>query len=252
MRDLIKIHKDNVTIRPTVNWKESPAYKLLKFMVKTLQSYITLPYAFNPTNTHTLTKDLKEIKCEIGLPHREHTKIIYILNKHKIIGYFKDVDDILIIYNSDQTDIQKILHTVNNLTTHLKFTIEEEKNNVFNFLDITIKKMNNQFHIGIYRKPTTTDCIIPYNSWHSYHHETSAERYFPHRIATYPLSKAARTTEINTRKQTIKRGESNARSHNGCSTRRRHNTLHMRSNNNNSNNSSSSNNNNNNNTTSIL
>jgi hypothetical protein len=63
MRDLIKIHKDNVTIRPTVNWKESPAYKLLKFMVKTLQSYITLPYAFNPTNTHTLTKDLKEIKC---------------------------------------------------------------------------------------------------------------------------------------------------------------------------------------------
>jgi hypothetical protein len=44
--------------------------------------------------------------------------------------------------------------------------MEEETDNSINFLDITIKKVNNTFTTDIYRKPTTTDSIIPRDSCH--------------------------------------------------------------------------------------
>jgi hypothetical protein len=48
----------------------------------------------------------------------------------------------------------------------MNFTIEEEKENKINFLDITILKENNNFSFDVYRKPTTTDTIIPNVSCH--------------------------------------------------------------------------------------
>jgi hypothetical protein len=47
-----------------------------------------------------------------------------------------------------------------------KFTIEEEKENKINFLDITISKENDNLSFDIYRKPTATDTIIPNDSCH--------------------------------------------------------------------------------------
>ena len=51
IRGLIKIHKEDSPIRPIVNWKNSPAYKLARSLVKKLQTHVPLPYAFNIKNT---------------------------------------------------------------------------------------------------------------------------------------------------------------------------------------------------------
>jgi len=61
IRGLIKIHKYEAPIRPIVNWKTAPAYKLAKLLTKILQTYIPLPYSFNVKNTVQLIDDLTDI-----------------------------------------------------------------------------------------------------------------------------------------------------------------------------------------------
>ena len=49
------------------------------------------------------------IFSEIFLQITEHTSILAILNHHNIMGYFRFVDDFLIIYNKRITEIQECL-----------------------------------------------------------------------------------------------------------------------------------------------
>jgi len=58
----------------------------------------------------------------------------------------------------------------------MKFTLEEERESRINFLDITIIKDGNNLSFDIYRKPTTTDTIIPNGSRHSREHKLMAIR----------------------------------------------------------------------------
>jgi len=61
IRGLVKVHKDNYRIRPLINWKNAPAYKIAKKLTKKLQTYIRFPYTYNVKNTTHLTNGLKEI-----------------------------------------------------------------------------------------------------------------------------------------------------------------------------------------------
>ena len=102
------------------------------------------------------------VLSEIFLQYTEHTEICDSLKQH-IIGYFRYVDDILIVYNDKDTNIQNILNLFNNISLILNFAIEHEVNNSINFLNLTIYK-NQQFSFRVYRKPTATDIIIPHDS----------------------------------------------------------------------------------------
>ena len=61
IRGLIKIHIHEAPIRPIVNWKTAPAYKLEKLLTKIFQAYIPLPYAFNVKNAVQVIDDLVDI-----------------------------------------------------------------------------------------------------------------------------------------------------------------------------------------------
>jgi hypothetical protein len=50
------------------------------------------------------------------------------------------VDDILLVYNKQIKDINNTLKELNEINPKLQFTTEKEKDNVINFLDITIIK----------------------------------------------------------------------------------------------------------------
>jgi hypothetical protein len=80
------------------------------------------------------------IFSKIYLPYLENTKIFDIPLKHHTIGYFRYVDDIVIVYKNGMTNIQDILDTFNKITPTMTFTMEEEVNNSINFQDITISK----------------------------------------------------------------------------------------------------------------
>jgi hypothetical protein len=130
---------------------------------------------------------------ELLLHYRENTKIINILLQYNAIGYFCYVDNILIVYNTDTTNIYNVLNNFNNVMPTMNFTIEEEKDNKINFLNITISKENKSLSFNIYRKPTTTDTIIPYNSCHPLEQKLAAIRYITNRNKTYILNAQKKT-----------------------------------------------------------
>jgi hypothetical protein len=93
-----------------------------------------------------------------------YVKIVHILLQYRFVGYFRYVDDILITYKQNLTNTHKVLVCFNKLTPSLKFTIETETENKINFLDISITWNDDSLSFSIYRKPTTTDTIIPKGS----------------------------------------------------------------------------------------
>jgi hypothetical protein len=118
-------------------------------------------------------------------------------------GYFRYVDDVLIIYKEDQTNINEVLNQFNNITPGLKFTLEHEQNNKINFLHLTISRDIKTFSVNIYRKPATTDVIIPRDSCHPIEQKLTAIRYFTNRIHKYSLDPENKQKEINTLKQIV-------------------------------------------------
>jgi len=50
----------------------------------------------------------------------------------------QDVDDILLIVESNNTNIQAVLTDINYITPNLHFTAQSEQNNTINYLDISI------------------------------------------------------------------------------------------------------------------
>jgi len=126
-----------------------------------------------------------------------------LLKKHRIEGYFRYVDDILVVYNDDNTNIYNVLEDFNNLAPKLKFTLDEEQNNQISFLDITIKKDQKGLLFEVYRKPSTTDIIIPNDSCHPIEHKTAAIRYYRIRLDTYRLTPENRKKEKETIRQIL-------------------------------------------------
>ena len=140
---------------------------------------------------------------EIYLQNLENTKIAELLLKHKVEGYFRYVDDILLMYKEDQTNIHNVLDYFNSAIPNMKFTLEEEENNKINFLDTTIAKGHDSLLFEIYRRPTTTDVIIPNDSCYPGEHKTAAIRYFYNRMKSYKLTPESQQKEKNTIQQIL-------------------------------------------------
>jgi len=72
---------------------------------------------------------------------------------------------------------------------NLDFTLEQEQNITLNVLDITVNRYDSQsewpFRISIFRKPTTADCIIPYDSRHLINHRQVSVRFISNRLYIY-------------------------------------------------------------------
>jgi len=138
------------------------------------------------------------IIAEFFLQNLENIRLAHLTEKQKIAGYFRYVDEILLIYDPDHANIQDITNEFNSLHPNLKFTTELETNNKLNYLNITIHRTPTGWKTSIYRKPTFTDSIIPYSSKHPTQHKYAAIRYLYNRLHTYNLRDHEYRTEENT------------------------------------------------------
>jgi len=208
MRGLVKLHKEDTTIRPIINWRNATGYKLAKMLARKLTSYIPLPLAYNVTNTVQLTNGLIDIPydhntkfpsydinrmysnspttdlmttlrklcdvsnvddrttqdimrnaqtlveqnylrfrdtiyiqneglamgaptsstlSEIYLQYTENTTIYELLIKHKVEGYFRYVDDIIVMYKANT---HRVLEDFDNLVPSMKFTLEKRTKSI--------------------------------------------------------------------------------------------------------------------------
>jgi quinol monooxygenase YgiN len=78
----------------------------------------------------------------------------------------------------------------------MKFTMENEIDNKINFLDIMILKETGCLSFSIYRKPSTTDTIIPSDSY-------AAKSYLTNRMNTYNLNAVNKEMENSTIKHIL-------------------------------------------------
>jgi len=144
------------------------------------------------------------ILSEMYLQFVEHTAIYKVLIRNNILRYFRYVDDILIAYNGSITDIEEVLNSFNSLVPTMKFTMENEIDITINFLDITIQKGIENLSFDIYRKPITTDTIIPSDSCHQPEHKHAAIRYLVNRMNRYSLSDSSKEVENNILKHILR------------------------------------------------
>ena len=122
------------------------------------------------------------IISEVFLQQAEHSHLPSLVHKHKLVNYFRYVDDVLLIYDVLHTDIHTILKYFNLLHPNLQFTTETEHDNKLNYLDLIIHKTPTSMNTGIFRKTTFTDTIIPYTSNHPPQHKYAAIRFLYNRL----------------------------------------------------------------------
>jgi hypothetical protein len=67
--------------------------------------------------------------AKIYVQYLKHNCIYESIIDHKIIAYFRCVDDTLIIYNRNKTDMNKIIDEFNKLKPSLRFTKDLENKN---------------------------------------------------------------------------------------------------------------------------
>jgi hypothetical protein len=74
---------------------------------------------------------------EICLKNHESNNLLNILNKQRVLGYFRYVNDVIV---NDQIipNIHSLLTDLNSINPKLSFSLELEQNNKINFLDITM------------------------------------------------------------------------------------------------------------------
>jgi len=143
------------------------------------------------------------ILSEIYFQHLEHTKVVDIITQQNIIGYFRYVDDILVVYDESSTDIHEVHKALNSLAPTIKFTLENEIDSRINFLDNTIQHKENKLLFNIYHKPTATDVIIPKDSCHPPEQKHAAIRHMINRMNIYRLNDDNKRTEHQITEQII-------------------------------------------------
>jgi hypothetical protein len=112
------------------------------------QNYIQFNNHFHKQHDGlTVGAPTSAILVEIFMQFLEHTVIYKIIKKRQIMDYSGYVDDILIIYNSEHTNIYNTLQDINTVHPKLKFTLETETQNKINYLNITISKQYDKLKI---------------------------------------------------------------------------------------------------------
>ena len=89
-----------------------------------------------------------------------------------IIKYYRYVDDTFLIFGGTKRVIDNFLKYINAISPYIQFTVEIMENKKINSLDPTVMMDRcNKIFFSIFRKPTTSDIIIPYSSDHPREHK---------------------------------------------------------------------------------
>jgi allophanate hydrolase subunit 1 len=147
---------------------------------------------FQPQKGIAMGSPISGTMAEIYFKYLEATYIKHWLDNKEIVFYKRYVDGILIIYDQRKTNEKIILHQINRVDKILQFKISIEENNTIHYLDISIYRNNENFSIGIYRKPTETGMVIHLTSNHPYEQKLSAFIYYINRLITLPITQKSK------------------------------------------------------------
>ena len=97
--------------------------------------------------------------------HKRDTEILDLL-QHLIIHYKRYIDDIFFIFFGTTQELLHQFSTINELHPTIKYSIEYSHTHI-NFLDTTIHiGQNRKLYSTLYKKPTDTNALLHYQSYH--------------------------------------------------------------------------------------
>jgi hypothetical protein len=99
--------------------------------------------------------------------------------------YIRYVDDIFAVVKKN--DVEKIRENLSSQFDSINFTVEMEDNNQIPFLDILVKREEENLSFSIYRKPTSTQLFIQNESNHSKQHKMAAFNSMFNRLLSIPM-----------------------------------------------------------------
>ena len=104
-----------------------------------------------------------------------HISKLKLFSDH-VVHWYRFVDDVFAVFRGNESDVISFIDDVNKLHPNIDFTYELEQNNSLPFLDIKVSRDRDRHRLSfnIYRKDTTTDHVIPYDSYHPLSHKLSA------------------------------------------------------------------------------
>lgn len=111
--------------------------------------------------------------------------------------WWRFVDDVFSVVKREA--LSKILEEINSIHKDIKFTHEVEKDGKLAFLDLLVireSSSSSSFEYEVYRKPTSTQRVIPYCSNHSFQQKMAAFHHMIHRMQTLPLSETGKVKEL--------------------------------------------------------
>lgn len=148
---------------------------------------------------------LSPLLADLFLDNLEKNLIFNNTSQFKnIFHWSRYVDDILAFIDGSPSDAEDILQKINCLHPSISFTLEIEKNEELNFLDLKLKKLNNKINFSIFRKPTQTDHMIPATSNHPYQQKMSSLNCYIHRLLNIPMTVGDYNKEVLIIKQLAK------------------------------------------------
>ena len=86
----------------------------------------------------------------------------------KLLAWWRYIDDIFMLWHHDEKEVEKFLEFLNCYPPTIKFTANYSREEI-NFLDVSVRKKNNQLFTGLYIKPTDTHQYLCASSSHVYH-----------------------------------------------------------------------------------
>ena len=141
---------------------------------------------------------LSPLLAEVFMKHLEHN---YIKNSplftSHIFTWHRFVDDVFVIFRGSTEQADLYLQHLKSIRINLKFSTEVENEYSLPFLDLKIIRNNvdNKLRFEIFRKPTATYHLIPYDSSHPTQHKIAAFYNLFHRLLSAPLNKENFTKE---------------------------------------------------------
>ena len=129
------------------------------------------------------------IIAQIFIQHAEKLHLARLAQKHSIINYFRYVDDILLIFDPNHTNIQAILTDFNALHPKIHFTTETEFNNSLNYLDISIHRTPTGLRSSSTENPHSRTPLFPIHPTTPTQHKYAAIKSLYNRLNSYDLHK---------------------------------------------------------------
>jgi hypothetical protein len=142
--------------------------------------------------------------AEIFVQYTDQLIIKHITENKHIIFYALCGDDPLIIYDRSKIISTQVLEYAKTIHTDLQFKPTSETDFSINFLYLLLHRTSHGPEREVYRKPTSTDTTIHYNSHHPIEHNLAAYRFLPNRVNQLPLKRPYKQKEWNTIQHTTK------------------------------------------------